>query len=125
MATAIIQATRKIRTVTFAEVNDETGLAAPKEDYAEVLGYRSMRLTLRVLSLTGDTPQAGIQMETGMDIDDDAGFVSLGLFDLVGTSTDTQQRVFTDLMRYVRWRVMALEGSDATIVFSIDGIAYE
>ncbi len=125
MSTAIIRVTRKARTVTYAELIDEQ-LAAPDADVVEVLGFRSMRLTLRVLGLGGASrPQAGIIMETGMDPKDRDGFVSIGLFDLVGEAPATIQRVFTDLQRYVCWRLIALEGEDASVCFTIDGIVYE
>lgn len=125
MSTAIVQVTRKIRVVSAEQVDEDTGLVAPVEDVVEVLGYRSMRLTLRLMGLKGDTPQVCFQMETGMDKDDDGGFVSLGIFDLVGSGPLTLQRTFTDLQRYVRWRIVTMEGSDAEVAFTIDGIAYE
>ena len=125
MNTAIIKATKVVRDVKYADVDEESGLAAPFEDVVDVLGYRSMRLTLRILALKGSTPQAGILMETGMDAKDDASFLGLGHFDLIGTGPITIQRTFTDMQHYVRWRVFVLEGSDAEICFTIEGVVYE
>jgi len=125
MSTAIIRATRLVRFVTESELSGDAGLAAPPDDWVEVLGFRSMRLTLRIIALKASgAPQVGILMETGMDLKDKAGFASLGMFPLIGEGPTSVQRVFTDLQRYVRWRVFTLEGGSATVQFTIEGIVY-
>lgn len=130
MSTAIIHATRLLRVVKEDELSGNQGLAAPDDDVIEVLGYRAMRLTLRVVGLEASgVPMVCILMETGMEKDsklkDKASFTSLGAFDLVATGPASVQRVFTDLQRYVRWRVFRLEGGDATVQFTIEGVVYE
>ncbi len=117
-----------VRVVKQGEVPDE-GLVAPPDDVVEVLGFRSMRLTLRIIALEASSaPQVGIWMETGMEAgkkaNDPTGFASLGMFDLIGEGPTSVQRVFTDLQRYVRWRVFTLEGGDATVQFTIEGVVY-
>ena len=59
-----------------------------------------------------------------MDASDPDGFVCLGVFDPVTSGPVVVQRVFTDLQRYVRWRIMVFENIDVA-QFSIEGIVYE
>jgi hypothetical protein len=130
MSTAIIRATQQVRVVKQSDLSGSEGFVAPPDDVIEVLGYRTMRLTLRIIGLEASgAPQVGVWMETGMERDtslkDRASFARLGIFDLIGEGPTSVQRVFTDLQRYVRWRVFILEGGDATVQFTIEGVVYE
>lgn len=131
MSTAIIHATRHVRIVKQSSGGSGSGgFVAPDDDLVEVLGYRAMRLTLRIFSFEGTGPMTAVfLMETGMDLKDPNGFVSLGLFDAIGEAPTSTQRVFTDLQRYVRWRILVLDSDtdpgDAVVQFSIEGIVYQ
>ncbi|MBK6530519.1 MAG: hypothetical protein IPF99_13195 [Deltaproteobacteria bacterium] len=125
MSTAILRVTNGVRWVTSDELVDEM-ITATEKEVVEVLGYRAMRLTLKVWSIKANASNPGfaLVMDTGMDVNDPAGFVCLGVFDPVTSGPVVVQRVFTDLQRYVRWRIMVFENIDAA-QFSIEGVVYE
>lgn len=125
MGTAILYVTKGVRRVTSADVVDGV-ITAPKDETVEVLGYRAMRLTLRVWLVTpsAPTPIFVIAMQTGMSIDDPAGFVSLGVFDALPEKPTVVNRVFTDLQRFARWQVEVFQNIDDA-QFSIEGVVYE
>ena len=128
MSTAIIHVTSKVRRVTSDDVVDNL-ITAPANEVVEVLGFRAMRLTLKVWELKVSTgnPNFVLAMETGMSPDDPDGFVSLGVFDPIGGANvdlRAMQRVFTDLQRFVRWRIIMFANLDSA-QFSIEGVAYE
>lgn len=122
MTTSILRVTNGVRLVR----DTDESRSAPEKEIVEVIGYRSMHLTLRVWSLkaTGDHPVVAVLMETGMNASDPASFVSVGVFTPVAAAPATTARVFTDLQRYVRWTILSLD--DVEIAgFSIEGVLYE
>lgn len=125
MSTAILRVTNGVRWVTSNDLVDDS-ITAPEKEVVEVLGYRAMRLTLKVWSIkaSASNPGFALVMDTGMDASDPDGFVCLGVFDPVTSGPVVVQRVFTDLQRYVRWRIMVFENIDAA-QFSIEGVVYE
>jgi len=125
MSTAILPVTNGVRWVTSGDLVDDNITASEKE-VVEVLGYRAMRLTLRVWSIKANTsaPVFALVMDTGMNADDPASFVCLGAFDSLTSAPTVVQRVFTDLQRYVRWRVLIFNNIDDA-QFSIEGVVYE
>jgi hypothetical protein len=126
MTTAIIRLTPGVRRVKAAEVGSEGGFVAPVDEVVEVLGFRSMRVTLRVVDFEGVTGPTVLAMSmlTGMDLNEPGSFTSVGSFEYVTTAPAFIHRVCTDLQRYVRWRVIGLMGADA-VSFVIEGVAYE
>ena len=125
MSTAILRVTNGVRWVTSNDLVDEM-ITAPEKEVVEVLGYWAMRLTLKVWSIkeSASAPLFALVMDTGMDASDPAGFVCLGVFDPVTSGPVVVQRVFTDLQRCVRWRIILFNNIDAA-QFSIEGVVYE
>lgn len=125
MGTAIIQLTKGVRWVSSADIVDDS-IKSSADETLEVLGYRSMRLTLKLWELTasGANVSFKVQMETGMNLTDPDAFTPLGVFDFLDEGPVAVQRVFTDLQRYVRWRIVGFEDID-NAQFSIEGVAYE
>lgn len=125
MSTAILRVTNGVRWVKSGDLVDGS-ITASEEEVVEVLGYRAMRLTLKVWSIkeSASAPVFALVMDTGMDVNDPAGFVFLGVFDSLTSGPVVVQRVFTDLQRYVRWRIILFNNIDAA-QFSIEGVVYE
>nr|MBK7067453.1 hypothetical protein [Deltaproteobacteria bacterium] len=93
------------------------------EETLEFRGYRSVRLTLRVLGFEGATaPMLWVAMETSLHPDRDYG--SLGRFCPVARDGVVEVLNCDYLMRYVRWNVVRLDGADAAW-FTLDGAAGE
>lgn len=126
MTTAIIRLTPGVRYVKAAEVENEGGFIAPENEVVEVLGFRSMRVTLRVVAFEGISGPTVLAMSmlTGMDLKDPGSFTSVGSFEYVTTAPAFVHRVCTDLQRYVRWRAIGLMGADS-VSFVIEGVAYD
>lgn len=125
MGTAIIRFMDKPRLISSSEMaNDE--IVPRSDEYVEVLGYRAMRLTLRVRALeaSGPNPSFAMLIDTGMNPLEPDGFLSLGAFDPLGTAPAMVQRVFTDLQRYVRWRIVVFDDI-ASLEIAIEGVAYD
>lgn len=125
MPTALLRVTNGPRLITSDQMVDEQ-IVPGKDELVEVLGYRAMRLTLNVRSLKagGPRPSFALVMDTGMNREEPEGFVSLGVFDPLGTAPAMLQRVFTDLQRYVRWRIIAFDNIDS-LEISIEGVVYD
>ncbi len=90
----------------------------------DVLRYDVLDLELRVLRLEGtSSPDVTIELQTGMSINDPLSWVSDGAFTLVSTSDSAEVKRFENMLRYVRWNVSALRGTNPAAVFQIRGIA--
>lgn len=93
------------------------------EETLEFRGYRSLRLTLRVLGFEGATaPMLWVAMETSLHADRDFG--SLGRFSPVSTDGGVEVLNADYPMRYVRWNVVTFDGADAAC-FTLEGAAGE
>ena len=91
------------------------------DETLEFRGFRSVRLTLRVLGFEGATaPMLWIAMETSLHPDRDYG--SLGRFCPVTKNGGVEVLNVDYPMRYVRWNVVAFDGADA-VCFTIEGLA--
>ena len=113
---ALVNFTPKPRRVTV------TGLSTVGETM-EVRGYRSLRLTLKVSGFEeADTPMLWVAMETSMRPDRD--FASLGRFEPVAMNGGSTERTYDDIMRYVRWNVVRLDGAGAAL-FTLEGVTGE
>lgn len=87
----------------------------------EFRGYRSLRLTLRVLGFEAATaPMLWVAMETSLRVDQDYG--SLGRFCPVAKSGGFDVLNCDYLMRYVRWNVVRFDGA-AAAWFTLEGAA--
>lgn len=93
------------------------------DETMEFRGYRSLRVTLRVLGFKGATaPVLWVAMETSLHPDRDSG--SLGRFCTVARNGGIEVLNCDYLMRYVRWNVVRLDGADAAC-FTLEGAAGE
>ncbi len=114
MSIALFTPTPRLVTATGPSTVDET---------LEVRGYRSMRLTLRVIGFKGATaPALWVAMETGMETDE--GFASLGRFEPVVQAGAVVVLNIDYVMRYLRWNVVRFDGADA-VWFNLEGVAGE
>ena len=124
MTSALIRVTNGPRRVVSADLTTG-GFPAPDAEVVEVLGYRSARLVLRALGFEGSTPSAlVISMETGMDLKDPSGFVSVGIFPPIVGKGGSTQVVCANFQRFLRWRVMDVASASA-VTFVIEGVVYE
>ncbi len=87
----------------------------------EFRGYRSLRLTLRVMGFEAATaPMLWVAMETSLHPDRDFG--SLGRFCPIATDGGVELLHCDHLMRYVRWDVVQFDGA-AAAWFTLEGAA--
>lgn len=87
----------------------------------EIRHLRSVRLTLRLVDFKEpSTPLLWVAMETSLDPED--GYASLGRFDTLSRPGTVSTVNFDDVMRYVRWNVVSLEGATAAC-FTLEGAA--
>lgn len=90
-------------------------------DTLEFRGYRSVRVTLRVVGFEGATaPLLWVAMETSLYVDRDYG--SLGRFCSVASDGAVEVLECGHIMRYVRWNIVRFDGA-AAAWFTLSGIA--
>ena len=93
------------------------------DETLEFRGFRSVRVTLRVLGFEGATaPMLWVAMETSLHPDRDYG--GLGRFCPVTKNGGVEVLNVDYLMRYVRWNVVALDGADDAC-FTLEGTVGE
>lgn len=99
-------------------------VTAPKEEYLDVLGFRSMKLQLRMIGVeAGVAPKLAVVIETS-NVLDDSSFGALGYFDTLDAIDAKSIQDFGAPLRWIRWRVTYFAGMDAAW-FTIEGVAFE
>lgn len=91
--------------------------AAPDKDIVDAAGYRTLDLVLTTLALNGELL---VRIETAVT-PDAPEWQSLGVFTPLIKVRTTDRRKFHGVLRYVRWRIETLTGTDAT--FTLAGTA--
>jgi hypothetical protein len=90
----------------------------------DTLPYDALDLELRVLRLEGTaSPDVTIELQTGMSNTDAGGWVTLGAFAMVSASDSVELKHFEIMLRYVRWNVSSLRGTNPAASFQIRGVA--
>lgn len=87
----------------------------------DVLDVDELTMELQVLALSGGSPSVTVELQTGMQVESTAGWVSAGAFTAVTSAPSVQIRAFTGLLRFIRWNVNALAGTSAT--FFVSGLS--
>lgn len=91
----------------------------------EVLAYDELDLVLRVLSLEGTAgPNVTIELQTGMQLDSEEGWVQAAAFSNIDdTETPSEEKAnVKNFLRYLRWNVTTLGGTDPFATFTIVGV---
>jgi hypothetical protein len=99
-------------------VNVASTGAQPLELARDVLDLDELTLELQVLNLTGGTPDITVEVQTGMQIESTTGWVTVGSFTRFSAAPAAEVRVFTGLLRFVRWNVSTLAGTSGTFFLS-------
>lgn len=89
---------------------------APKEQIIDAAGYQSLDLVLTALNLGGSLT---VRVETALT-QDEVQWQSLGVFTPLVAVATTDRRRFDGVLRFLRWKVDALDGDGAA--FTIAGL---
>jgi hypothetical protein len=76
-----------------------------------------------VLGLEGTAPTFDVEIQTGMQLDTEAGWVTLATFPSVTSGPAILLRSLRGMLRYLRWNVTDLGGTSPVATFLIDGVA--
>ena len=89
----------------------------------DVLDYDVLDLELRILRLEGTmSPDVTIEIQTGMQTQSAIGWVTLDTFNRATASDTSELRHFGNALRYIRWNVTAITGTNPAATFQIRGI---
>ena len=86
---------------------------------------RQLALLLRGLALEGTSPSATVAILIGMQNKTEDGWVTAFTFNTINASNFTHLAEVTLLLRYIRWEVVTLSGTNPALTFSIEGIGRE
>ncbi len=90
-------------------------------DTVEFINFRGLQLTLALVGFEGASdPVIQIAMETSMSFKGD--YSPLGRFLPLVAAGESCNQCFDGVLRYVRWRVVQLEGASAA-TFTLEGKA--
>lgn len=96
---------------------------ATEKETLEVLGFKTLRLQLRLISLEGATsPSLDLQMEHSMVLSNPFFMPASGIVTLTAIETGAPLLVEAPL-RYLRWSVTSFTGATAA-VFELDGVGW-
>ncbi len=89
----------------------------------DVLDYDVLDLELRILRLEGTmSPDVTIEIQTGMQTQSAIGWVTLDTFNRASARDTSELRHFGNPLRYIRWNVTAITGTNPAATFQIRGI---
>lgn len=89
----------------------------------DVSAYQSLVLLLYPVGLEGSGPQFTLTLKTGMQNDTEDGWQELATFTMIDAITDIEIKEFTTLLKYVRWYVKTVGGSNPVLTFVMRGMA--
>jgi len=96
----------------------------PLHEAIDVSAFDSIDLLLSAYTLEGtSSPQAQVQILTGMQKDTEDGWVSAFAFATTTTAPTFTKDHITGLLRFVRWEVLNVSGTNPALTFALNGMA--
>ncbi len=114
---ALVRFTAKARKVTGPTT-------ATQEEYLQLLGFRAMKLQLRLVGIQGaTTPVFKLVIEIS-NVLDDSSFRPLGEFETLNATDAVSIKDFGAPLLWVRWKVTDFSGMDSAW-FTLEGVAFD